>query len=98
MFELFKGPHWTLLGYEVEHDLVQPRPSLHIHTIGSGGDLSDRDRHFHAGYAVAPGDWVLVRPDGYIGAIVASDEIEGLDAYLRRVGLTLECAAVRKLA
>lgn len=29
-----------------------------------GGDLSNRDRHFRAGYAVAPGDWVLVRYPG----------------------------------
>jgi 2-polyprenyl-6-methoxyphenol hydroxylase-like FAD-dependent oxidoreductase len=98
LFELFQGPHWTLLGYQVERDLVQPRPSLHIHTFSAHGDLSDRDGHFYAGYAVAPGDWVLVRPDGYIGAIVASDEIEVLDAYLRGVGLTVESAAVRKLA
>jgi 2-polyprenyl-6-methoxyphenol hydroxylase-like FAD-dependent oxidoreductase len=93
LFELLKGTHWTLLGYEVERDLVQPRPSLHIHTFGSGGDLSDRDGHFRAGYAVAPGDWVLVRPDGYIGAIVASDEIEVLETYLHGVGLVVECAA-----
>jgi len=90
LFELLKGPHWTLLGYEVERDLVQPRPSLHIHTFGAGGELIDRDGHFRAEYAVAAGDWVLVRPDGYVGAIVASDGIEALEEYLRGVGLIAE--------
>ena len=76
------------MGYEVDRDLVQPRPpALHIHTFGAGGDLIDRDGHFHAGYHVLPGDWVLVRPDGYVGAIVASDEIEVLQDYLHTVGL-----------
>jgi 2-polyprenyl-6-methoxyphenol hydroxylase-like FAD-dependent oxidoreductase len=37
LFELFKGPHWTLLGYEVERDAVRSRPGLHIHTVGSRG-------------------------------------------------------------
>jgi hypothetical protein len=31
---LLKGAHWTLLGYEVERDVIQPRPVLHIHTFG----------------------------------------------------------------
>ncbi len=39
-------------------------------------------------YALASGDWVLVRPDGYVGAIVSSDEIEALEQYLRKAGLT----------
>ena len=87
LFETFKGTHWTLLGYGVERDLVPPRPSLHIHTIGPRGDIVDREDHFLAGYAVEPGDWVLVRPDGYIGAIVASSEVAALESYLGGVGL-----------
>ena len=90
LFELFKGTHWTLLGYEVERNLPQPRPALHIHIFGPDGDLIDCDGHFRKGYNVAPGDWVLVRPDGYVGAIVASEEIETLENYLRGVGLAVE--------
>ena len=33
LFELFKGAHWTLLGYEVERDAMSPRRGLHIHKI-----------------------------------------------------------------
>jgi hypothetical protein len=38
---------------------------------------------------LASGDWVLVRPDGYVGAMVASSEIDALETYLQTVGLGL---------
>ena len=87
LFELFKGADWTLLGYEVERNLVAPRPRLHIHTSGPRGDILDDGGHLRDAYALAPGDWVLVRPDGYVGAIVSSGEIGSLETYLRNVGL-----------
>jgi 2-polyprenyl-6-methoxyphenol hydroxylase-like FAD-dependent oxidoreductase len=87
LFELFKGAHWTLLGFEVERELVAARPGLHVHTFGPRGDLIDEGGHFRDAYAPAPGDWVLMRPDGYVGAIVSSNEFGVLDNYLRAVGL-----------
>lgn len=93
LFELFKGPHWTLLGYEVERRAVSPRPQLDIHMFGPCGDLVDQGGHFHDVYALTPGDWVLVRPDGYIGAIVASSEIVALETYLQTVGLGIAVGA-----
>ena len=90
LFELFKGAHWTLLGYEVERDRVSARTGLHIHTFGPRGDLLDEGGHFRDAYTLNPGDWLLVRPDGYIGAIVASNEVEPLEDYLRKVGLAAE--------
>lgn len=87
LFDIFKGAHWTLLGCEVERDRVAPRPGLHIHTIGARGDLRDDGGHFQDAYALAPGDWVLVRPDGHVGAIVASANVDALAPYFRQVGL-----------
>jgi FAD binding domain len=87
LFQLFKGPHWTLLGYDVERDAIPPRQGLHIHTVGARGDIFDEDRYLRDAYGLAPGDWALVRPDGYIGAIVSSGEIQALETYLRSVGL-----------
>src|ERR1700691_4550048 len=55
LFELFKGTHWTLLGYEVERGLVPPRSRLHIHTFGTRGDLIDEHGNFSNAYAVASG-------------------------------------------
>lgn len=87
LFELFKGAHWTLLGYEVERDVVPPRPGLHIHIVGPRGDIFDEGGYLRDAYSLASGDWVLVRPDGYVGAIVSSREIGALGMYFRDVGL-----------
>lgn len=89
VFELFRGTHWTLLGYDVERDKVAPRAGLRIHTFGARGDVIDDGGHFRDAYALQSGDWVLVRPDGYVGAIVASDRIESLERYFRIGGLAL---------
>jgi 2-polyprenyl-6-methoxyphenol hydroxylase-like FAD-dependent oxidoreductase len=90
LWELFKGPHWTLLGYEVVREAVTPRPGLHIHTFGPRGDIIDESAHFRDAYALASGDWVLVRPDGYVGAIVSSENVDVLENYLGSVGLNAE--------
>ena len=87
LFELFQGPHWTLLGYDVEPDAVPPRPGLRIHTFGPRGDIIDEHGHMRDAYALASGDRALVRPDGYVGAIVSSGEIEALETYLLKTGL-----------
>lgn len=90
LFDLFRGPHWTLLGDAVACNLPAPRPDLTIHIIGPRGDSRDALGHFRDAYGTAPGDWVLVRPDGYIGAIVDGDHVPALAAYLRQVGLEVE--------
>ncbi len=82
LFDLLKGPHWTLLGDAVPRGLVPARAGLHIHTIGPAGDLIDEAGHFRAAYGTGEGDWVLVRPDGYIGAFVTTAELAALEAYL----------------
>lgn len=87
LFELFRGTHWTLLGYGTTPGAVSPRPGLQIHHVGPQGDVIDDLGQFLRAYAPAAGDGVLVRPDGYIGAIVASHEIERLEGYLSQVGL-----------
>lgn len=88
LFNLFKGPHWTLLGYEVsDHCAFAPRAGLHIHTVGAKGDIVDDANYIRNNYGLVTGDWVLVRPDGYIGAIVSSGEVGALNSYLERIGL-----------
>jgi 2-polyprenyl-6-methoxyphenol hydroxylase-like FAD-dependent oxidoreductase len=87
LFELFKGAHWTLVGYEVERDVVPPRPGLRIHIAGPRGDIFDEGGYLRDAYSLGPDDWVLVRPDGYVGAIVSSREIGALEMYFRDVGL-----------
>jgi len=88
LFKLFQGPHWTLLGYAVDRvTAVRPRAGLHIHTVGSRGDIIDDGGHIRDGYGLEPGTWVLIRPDGYVGAIVSSDAAPALECYLSSVGV-----------
>ena len=87
LFKLFKGPHWTLLGYKIERDAVPPRPGLRIHTVGSHGDIIDESGYLRDAYSLASDDWVFVRPDGYVGAIVSSREMGALEMYFRHVSL-----------
>ena len=87
LFELFQGPHWTLVGYETQDDALPSRAGLAIHQVGPHGDLRDEDGHFRDAYDLAAGDWLLVRPDGYIGAIVGSGDVAALDGYMGTVGL-----------
>lgn len=87
LFELFKGTHWTLLGYAADGNPLPTRRGLHIHKVGAGSEYSDASGLFQEAYGLDPGDWILVRPDGYIGAIAASAEVEALESRLRGVGL-----------
>ncbi len=87
LFSLFKGPHWTLVGQDVMRDAMPQRPGLHIHTLGPHGDIVDDGGHFRDAYGLEAGDWVLVRPDGYVGAFVAVSDVDVLEHYLRRVGV-----------
>ncbi|MGY2328060.1 FAD-dependent oxidoreductase [Pseudomonas sp. SDT2931_S440] len=88
LFKLFQGAHWTLLGYEVERGSLKPAAGLHIHRFGPGGDLVDDQRQFNDAYNLDHGEWVLVRPDGYVGAIFT--DVEKLHGYLAQVGLSAE--------
>jgi hypothetical protein len=93
LFSLFSGPHWTLLGCDTDRADVAPRHGLRIHIIGPHGDVVDDGGHFRDAYGLSPGDWVLVRPDSYVGAIVGADELAALlERYLREVGVTATAA------
>lgn len=93
LFNLFKGPHWTLLEFEVETVAIPPRKGLHIHRISQGGDLMDSENRFRDTYEATPGDRILIRPDGYVGAIVSQRDMAALEAYLHDVGLRTGPAA-----
>jgi hypothetical protein len=91
LFNLIRGTHWTLIGYDADRALAPAtRAHLQVHLIGPEGDLIDDEAHFRAAYGVASGDWILIRPDGYIGAIVSSTQLDNLTAYFDRVGLLID--------
>jgi hypothetical protein len=86
LFTLFQGPHWTLLGYDVDRTAMpRARGGLRIHIVGECGDVVDEDGNIRKAYGLESGDWVLIRPDGYIGALFKSADA-GLEDYLKLVG------------
>ena len=59
-------------------------------TVGADGDLRDVDGCFAQAYGLSVGDWALIRPDGYVGAIIPADQDAMLENYFEHVrpGLT----------
>ncbi|GAA3769606.1 FAD-dependent oxidoreductase [Plantactinospora mayteni] len=83
LFDLFRGPHFTLLGIgercaagfgDVDTGIVQP------HLVGPGGLLDDGG---HAAHAYGTDALVLVRPDGHIGLVADPAEPGTVAEYLR---------------
>lgn len=88
VFHLLKGPHWTLIGFNVHPEFVPTaRKNLRIHQIGPDCEIIDEQESFKKNYSVNDGDWVLIRPDGYIGAIVSSKNLDMLKRYMADIGL-----------
>nr|WP_275580495.1 FAD-dependent oxidoreductase [Mycobacterium riyadhense] len=76
LFTLFAGAHWTLLRFGrgapyLDHSCV--------HSYEIGNDILDTDRHIRRVYDIDDDAAVLVRPDGYIGAITS--DLASLTAY-----------------
>lgn len=91
LFDLFRGPQFTLLGFEpggVGVD-VRPRRGLAIRRVGPAGELRGAAGDIATAYDPDPGDWFLVRPDGYVAAIVAAGGDDALEAHLQRPGLAV---------
>jgi len=78
LFDLLRGPHWTLITFEQAEPLALDHtetPHLHIHRIGStpGNDVVDTLGEFARHYQADPGDVLLIRPDGYLAARVRAE-------------------------
>jgi 2-polyprenyl-6-methoxyphenol hydroxylase-like FAD-dependent oxidoreductase len=86
LFSLFQGPHWTLLGHDVD-DAPAPRRGLHIHTIGTRGGILDTGDRVQSAYGLSAEQWVLIRPDGYVAAVVDTADLAGIETYLDAVGV-----------
>lgn len=82
LFELFKGPHWTLL-LGAGAPAPAARKGLSIHRVG--GDILDKAGHLADAYALGSDEAILIRPDGYVGAAVTSKDAPALEDYLASV-------------
>jgi 2-polyprenyl-6-methoxyphenol hydroxylase-like FAD-dependent oxidoreductase len=78
LFDLFRGPRWTAL-VSGDADLVTD-----LNTVGGGVLRAHLATEALAGYQVATGTVVLVRPDGYIGLISSPGTAAAVSDYLAR--------------
>jgi 2-polyprenyl-6-methoxyphenol hydroxylase-like FAD-dependent oxidoreductase len=74
LFDLFRGPHFTLLAFGSANIDRDYGPLVHTHAIA---DTEAYDVHSPA--------LVLVRPDGYIGLITESQSLAAVEQYLKSV-------------
>lgn len=88
LFAVLQGPQWTLLGYKPSARPIA-RADIRIVTVGDRGDIVDDRGHIANAYGLVADQWVLIRPDGYIAAVLSSAAlIEELPQYLERVHWT----------
>jgi 2-polyprenyl-6-methoxyphenol hydroxylase-like FAD-dependent oxidoreductase len=80
LFTRYAGPHWTLLRFGATAPALD-RTDVRSYCVGS--DLVDVGRHIQDAYDVKDSAAVLIRPDGYIGAITS--RTADLAAYAARV-------------
>ena len=94
LFDLFRGPHFTLLQLYPRNHRVYEEARSHLKCVtvqSSSGPASgaqvylDAFGNFAAAYEGAEGEYLLVRPDGYIGWVGREENLSDLDQYLARL-------------
>ncbi|MGW9369656.1 FAD-dependent monooxygenase [Streptomyces xanthophaeus] len=91
LFEAFSGPHFTVLAFgsaaRVLPDLAWPvsgaelrRYEVRSERSSAQGHLADTTGHLAAIYGVEGDALILIRPDGYIGAIITRDFVTEFNA------------------
>lgn len=90
LFQLLQGPDWNLLAYETHGKVIDARRNLRIHHIGEQDELIDTLGHFRESYQLAPGQCVLIRPDGYVGAFFHSKQSNDIENYLSRFAIGIK--------
>jgi len=92
LFDVFRGPHFTLLRLYASDSTGNAarewREVRRIDVVTSPQSDSkeqvfvDAFGHFAAAYGAGSGEYMLVRPDGYIGWIGPEESLSDLDRYL----------------
>ncbi|NKI68822.1 FAD-binding protein [Collimonas pratensis] len=90
LFDILKGPHFTLLAYQSEAPEIHHRFNgidIAVKTVRAAdaervADLADVDNHLRDAYGLRAGQLVLVRPDAYVALIADARDSEALARYL----------------
>lgn len=91
-YDYFSYPafDWNLLAYETHGKVIDARRGLRIHHIGEQDELIDTLGHFRESYQLAPGQCVLIRPDGYVGAFFHGKQSNDIENYLSRFAIGIK--------
>ena len=89
LFDLMRGPHWTLIARGEAAGLPAPSPALRVHVVGEEGEFRDADDALGRHFGMNADDLLLIRPDGYVGGLFAS--AGALDDYLALVLPPVRC-------
>jgi hypothetical protein len=96
LYDLFRGPHFTLLEFTsrapaenenpTEYQPFAPRYKiLRTHVVPSRKDeFASRDEHSWKSYGLASDALFLIRPDGYIAFIGQPESVPRIKDYLRK--------------
>ncbi|EAT8909186.1 FAD-dependent oxidoreductase [Salmonella enterica] len=90
LFQLLQGPEWHLLAYETHGKIIDARRGLRIYHIGEQDELIDTMGHFRESYQLVPGECVLIRPDGYVGAFFHGKQVNDIENYLSRFAIGIK--------
>ena len=91
LFDYFRGPHFTLLRlFSDNGSLKQPEQpdvksvEVRTSTESKSGEqvFVDEFGHFAEAYGGKKNDYLLVRPDGYVGWIGSAEKLPDLHRYL----------------
>jgi 2-polyprenyl-6-methoxyphenol hydroxylase-like FAD-dependent oxidoreductase len=93
IFEVLRGPHATLLAFDVDPDTELPAStdSLQVRRVvrpgvAAGADaIVDTNGHAHEAYDIKTPTLLLVRPDGHVGC--AADDLAAITEYLKSISL-----------
>lgn len=88
---LHPGQAAEMLGITPRHcRRLLKRRGLRIHHIGEQGELIDTLGHFRESYQLAPGQCVVIRPDGYVGAFFHGKQSNDIENYLSRFAIGIK--------
>ncbi|MFJ3217513.1 FAD-dependent oxidoreductase [Kitasatospora sp. NPDC086801] len=87
LFDLFRGPHATLLAFGGQGGAATPAALPDLPGVRRVGVL-DPDGHARRAYGIDGDAVVLVRPDGYVGLTAGTTDPTALTGQFRGLGLT----------
>jgi hypothetical protein len=93
VFDLLRGPHWTLLAFTDGREPFLPgidSDELHVHRIArtdakATNGIVDREGSAYRAYASEGNEIVLIRPDGYIAVRCTDEDSTSITDYLSQV-------------